>query len=229
MNRFELVVFDWDGTLMDSGARIVTAVQRAIEVSRLPPRSPEQIRDIIGLGMREAVAALFPDTGARARQRLLASYQEAFVRAVAERDATVFPGVANTLRALEAEGRMLAIATGKSRTGLQRDLERAGLGHHFVASRTVDEAPSKPHPAMLEAVMQLCDVEPASTVLVGDTLYDLEMAARAGVPALGVAWGVQPAERLAAVAPLGVIDGIDALAQRLQAWESAAGSASPAQ
>mgnify|MGYP006287020151 CR=1 FL=1 len=225
MTRVELVVFDWDGTLMDSAARIVEAVNAAVAASGLPPRSEDAIRGIIGLGMHEAIEALYPDAGGHAHQRLAAAYRDAFVRAVAERPASLFPGVEGVLGELEAGRRMLAIATGKSRTGLARDLERSGVGHRFVASRTVDESPSKPEPQMLEEVMALCGVGPEATVLVGDTLFDMEMAARAGVPAVAVAWGVHEAARLRPAAPLGVLDRIEQLPQCLHAHEAAPASA----
>jgi phosphoglycolate phosphatase len=221
MKRIELVVFDWDGTLMDSAARIVEAVQAAIAAAGLPPRADERIREIIGLGMGEAIAALYPDESAARHERLAATYRDAFVRAVAERPARLFPGVEAVLAALEAEQRMLAVATGKSRSGLQRDLERSGIGGHFVASRTVDESPSKPDPHMLQEIMALCGVGPDATLVVGDTLFDLEMAARAGVPALGVGWGVHATERLWQAGPLDVLQHIEHLPERLRRHEGA--------
>ncbi|WP_067562156.1 HAD-IA family hydrolase [Halofilum ochraceum] len=219
MKRIELVVFDWDGTLMDSAARIVESVQAATGAAGLPPRSGAEIREIIGLGMGEAIKALYPEEPAERHARLAATYRDAFVRAVADRPADLFPGVESVLGTLEAERRMLAVATGKSRSGLQRDLERAGISGRFVASRTVDESPSKPDPHMLQEIMALCGVGPDATLLVGDTLFDLEMAARAGVPALGVAWGVHAAERLWQAEPLAVLERIEHLPERLRQFE----------
>lgn len=202
----ELVIFDWDGTLMDSGARIVAAIQAAIADSGLPERDPETIRGIIGLGMNEAVAMLYPDARAAARARLMAVYTEAFARAVAEVPATLFAGAIETLARLESAGCLLAIATGKSRHGLHRDLERCGLGGRFVSTRTVDECPSKPHPAMVEEILRECGMEADAALVVGDTLFDLEMAANAGVDAVGVSWGAHPAGRLQTLRPLGILD-----------------------
>jgi phosphoglycolate phosphatase len=222
MKRIELVVFDWDGTLMDSAARIVEAVQAATDAAGLPSRSGAEIREIIGLGMGEAIAALYPDEPATNHTRLAATYRDAFVRAVADRPAHLFPGVETVLGTLEVEHRMLAVATGKSRSGLQRDLERTGIGGRFVASRTVDESPSKPDPHMLHEIMALCGVGPDATLVVGDTLFDLEMAARAGVPALGVAWGAHAAERLWEAEPLAVLERIEQLPERLRQHEQGA-------
>ena len=222
MKRIELVVFDWDGTLMDSAARIVEAVQAATDAAGLPPRSGADIREIIGLGMVEAIAALYPDEPSASHARLAATYQDAFVRAVADRPAELFSGVDRVLGTLEAEHRMLAVATGKSRSGLQRDLERSGIGGRFVASRTVDESPSKPDPHMLHEIMAACGVGPDATLVVGDTLFDLEMAARAGVPALGVAGGAHAAQRLWQAEPLGVLERIEHLPERLRQHEQGA-------
>lgn len=201
----ELVIFDWDGTLINSGARIVSAVRSAIRASGLPERDEESIRAIIGLGMQEAVAALYPDSPATARSRLLSVYTETFARAMAEVPAPLFPGATDTLDRLDAAGCLLAVATGKSRGGLQRDLERVGLGGRFLCTRTVDECPSKPHPAMVEEILRDCGAEPGSALVVGDTLFDLEMAANARVDALGVSWGAHPVEQLERMRPLGIL------------------------
>jgi phosphoglycolate phosphatase len=206
MSACRLVVFDWDGTLMDSAARIVAAVRGAIECSGLEPRSEDAIRHVIGLGMREAVCALYPEMPERAGERLAATYRESFARAVAEQPARLFPGVEDTLAELEARGYLLAVATGKSRSGLMRDLEHSGLAGRFAASRTVDECASKPDPAMLRDLLDTFAVEPASALMVGDTLFDLQMARRAGVPAVGVSWGVHAAGHLLEAGPERVID-----------------------
>lgn len=207
----ELVVFDWDGTLMDSGARIVAAVQSAITASGLPERDPEAIRGIIGLGLHEAVAALYPDAPDEARALLTRTYSESFARAVAEVPASLFPGAVEVLDRLDSAGCLLAVATGKSRGGLHRDMDRAGLSGRFVSTRTVDECPSKPHPAMLQEILFECGVGADAALVVGDTLFDLEMAANAGVDALGVTWGAHPVERLVAAGPRGILNDFEEL------------------
>lgn len=217
MRPRELIVFDWDGTLMDSTARIVTAVQAAIAVTGLPERAPAEIRAIIGLGLNEAVAVLYPDAAEEARRRLARIYGEAFVQTAARTPAELFPGAARVLQRLERAGCLLAVATGKSRAGLQRDLEQTGVGGHFVSLRTVDECPSKPDPAMLEEVMNECGVDARGTLVVGDTLFDLEMAANAGVDAVGVGWGAHSPERLLQAQPLNVVHDFDELDRWLDA------------
>lgn len=202
----ELVIFDWDGTLMDSAARIVAGVQAAIAASGLPPRDAESIRAIIGLGLDEAIATLYPETPDSARLHLIRAYRESFPAAAAEVPSRLFPGAVEALDRLEQAGCLLAVATGKSRRGLQAELERAGLVRRFASTRTVDECPSKPHPAMVEEILAECGADAGSALVVGDTLFDLEMAANAGVAAVGVAWGAHPPARLASARPLGILD-----------------------
>jgi len=224
MSGFRVLVFDWDGTLIDSAARIVEAVHAAIGASGLDSRDDAQIRETIGLGMPEAVAALYPDEPATARERLAAAYREAFVRAAAERPASLFPGAAGALARLDGCGYLLAVATGKSRAGLRRELGRAGLAERFVITRTADECGSKPHPRMLHEILDHCGADPAEALMVGDTLFDMEMAAHAGVPSLGVSWGAHDAERLAGAATEGLVATFDGLLERL---DPAGGRARP--
>ena len=215
MSRFQLVVFDWDGTLMDSEARIVAAVRSAIECADLEPRSDQAIREIIGLGLPEAVRALYPEEPEQARTRLAATYRQAFGRAIAERPAELFPHARETLEALEAAGYLLAVATGKSRAGLQRDLDLTGLHTRFVATRTADECGSKPHPRMLRELLDELGLEPSAALMVGDTLFDLEMAHNAGVPAAAAGWGVHAADRLRAASPEVLLDTLGELPEWL--------------
>lgn len=215
MSPCELVVFDWDGTLMDSAARIVAAVQAGIEATGLPAREDGTIRGIIGLGLDEAVARLYPDATPEARGRLVRSYRKSFVRAAAEQPADLFPGVRETLARLEDAGYLLGVATGKSRSGLRRELAESGIGGHFVATRTADECGSKPHPRMLEELIDFCGVTRDTTLMVGDTLFDLEMAANARVDAVAVSWGVHEPESLEPHASGGLIHSFDELTRRL--------------
>lgn len=219
MRARELIVFDWDGTLMDSTARIVTTVQAAIATSGLSERTPEQIRAIIGLGLEEAVEVLYPETAEEARRRLARIYGETFVQTAARAPAELFPGAAGLLQRLERAGCLLAIATGKSRAGLQRDLEQTGIGDCFASLRTVDECPSKPDPSMLEDVMRECGIDARGTLVVGDTLFDLEMAANAGVDAIGVGWGAHSPDCLLQARPLDVVHDFDELGR----WFDASG------
>lgn len=205
--QYTLIVFDWDGTLMDSAAKIVSAMQSAIADTGLPYRNGAEIREIIGLGLAEAIHALFGDIEFVDQQRLVDRYRYYFV----EGDQTpmpLFAGVEELLTELNALGYQLGIATGKSRRGLQRVLDEHGLGHHFHATRTADETRSKPHPQMLEEVMELIGAGTHETLMIGDTEYDMLMARNAGTHALGVSYGVHEKERLLACGAKGCLNDV---------------------
>lgn len=211
--RFTLLIFDWDGTLMDSEARIVSAFQAAIAALDTQPRSAAQIRDIIGLGLTEATQALYPTASPDLVARLAKTYRDLYLGG----DTTPsrpFPGARAVLRTLRDEGYRLAIATGKARRGLDRVLNETGLEGMFDASRCADEAGSKPHPGMLREILLELGVPARETLMIGDTEYDMEMAGRAGMPALAVSYGVHALERLLRHGPLGHIDDI----RQLPGW-----------
>lgn len=215
MNEFELLVFDWDGTLMDSEARIVACIQAAIRDLELPERDTEATRNIIGLGLREAINTLYPGSDETLHRELTDRYRYHFLVA----DPTpseLFAGAAETLHALDEEGYLLAVATGKGRQGLDKVLKETGLGHLFVSTRTAEETTSKPHPQMLLEIMEELDVAPQSTLMIGDTEYDMEMAVKASAGALAVSYGVHESTRLIRHNPLGCIDAIDQLRPWLQ-------------
>ena len=205
-----LVVFDWDGTLMDSTGQIVAAAMATIGDLGLPEREPEAVRDIIGLGLREGWHRLFPELDADGFAHFVAAYRERFL-SPAFQTARLFEQAAEVVEELAGRGLVLAVATGKSRRGLDRDLGATGLGRFMAASRTAEETRSKPDPAMLLELMQGLGAVPETTVMVGDTEWDLEMARRAGVPAVGAAYGAHARERLEACAPLACIEAIAAL------------------
>jgi phosphoglycolate phosphatase len=192
---FDLIVFDWDGTLMDSAGHIVAAMQHAIQGLGLPPRSDAQLRELIGLGLRDAFGRLYPELDTDATLRLLAEYRQHFLNPPVP-EATLFDGVRETLDQLRVNGYRLAIATGKSRRGLERALADTGLKPLFASSRCADECASKPDPQMIEEILWECEVAPSRALMVGDTEYDMAMARGAGVPALGIGWGVHEPARL---------------------------------
>jgi phosphoglycolate phosphatase len=204
------VVFDWDGTLMDSTGQIVAAASLAIAQLDLPERPPEAIRDIIGLGLRESWQRLFPELGPDDFLPFVTAYRDHFLSPGLQ-TARLFDRAAEVVAELAGRGFVLAVATGKSRRGLDRDLAATGLGRFMAGSRTADETRSKPDPAMLHELMAGLEATPEATLMVGDTEWDLEMARRAGVPAVAVSYGAHPAERLRPFAPLACIDAIDAL------------------
>lgn len=209
MYNFKLLVFDWDGTLMDSEAHIVECMQAAISDLAVDVRSPDEIRNIIGLGLKEAVAALYPDSAPDLVTDLAARYRVHWLARAEE--AALFPGVEETLNLLRDEGFQLAVATGKGRQGLDKVLESTGLGPLFEVTRCSDETQSKPHPLMLQEIMQATGVAPDETLMIGDTEYDMLMARHAGTHPVAVSYGVHSWERLQQHDPLVCLDQITEL------------------
>ncbi len=204
--RFDLIVFDWDGTLLDSQEQIVGSMLATCADLAMAPPPREAIKDIIGLGLPEALDALFPGTGPEVRLRITDTYRHHFLGTTTV--SKLFPGVSDTLHELYAQGYLLAIATGKGRRGLDRSLAETGLEALFHATRCADEAFSKPHPQMLLDLLDLLGVEPAHTLMVGDTEYDMRMADNAGTASLAVNYGVHDEQRLLRHHPLGCINAI---------------------
>lgn len=190
-----LFIFDWDGTLLDSTDRIVAVMQQAIAERGLMPLTDTSIRNIIGLGLPEALRALFPELPDGELAELQAAYSRHFV-AAEDVPCQLFPGVGATLEKLRADGNRLAVATGKSRRGLTRVLAGLGMLDYFDATRCADETRSKPHPQMLHELLDELVVPAGRAVMVGDTEYDMEMAANAGMPRVAVDYGAHSVERL---------------------------------
>lgn len=201
---FKLLIFDWDGTLMDSQARIVSSFQTAIAELGLPSRSPAQIRYIIGLGLEEAIRRLLPETSPEEQYALAECYRTHFVNTALP--TPLFPGVATTLQHLEQAGYWLAVATGKSRRGLNQALLESGLKGLFHVTRCCEETSSKPHPQMLYEIMGELGMSAQESVMIGDTEYDLQMAHHAHMAAVAVSYGVHDKERLLAHRPLRCLD-----------------------
>ncbi len=220
-HRFNLLVFDWDGTLMDSEARIVACIQAAIADLGLEPREVASIRNIIGLGLHEAISTLYPGSDNALHKAMTDRYRYHFLTANPTRS-ELFPGAEETVRGLSEAGFLLAVATGKGRKGLDMVLEETGLGQYFHATRCADESFSKPHPQMLEELMDVLGAEPGETLMIGDTEYDMQMATNARSHALAVSYGVHEKERLLRHNPLHCLDAIDELAGWLQAYHSKA-------
>lgn len=222
--QFELMIFDWDGTLMDSVPRIVSSMQAAARDAEWGELAPDAVANIIGLGLPEAVALLCPGILPAQSARLRECYAHHFVHA----DTTpmaFFDGVeARLARLRQRESLKLAVATGKTRRGLDRIFAETRSGGWFHASRTADETCSKPHPQMLSELLADLAVPASRAVMVGDTEYDLEMARALGMPRVGVSYGVHDVERLAACEPAYIADGVTGLFDWL---EAAAPTASP--
>jgi phosphoglycolate phosphatase len=197
--RYSLIVFDWDGTLIDSASAIVECIQQAARDLGLDVPDRERASHVIGLGLRDSLRHAVPGLPQERIMEFVASYRREFL--ARENRMQLFPGVLEMLEALRARGHALAVATGKSRQGLERALEASGLRAQFASSRCADETEPKPHPAMLHELMRELDAEPAKALMIGDTSHDLRMAAAAGVDALAVSYGAHAANELRALQP----------------------------
>ena len=200
INELKLLIFDWDGTLMDSEAQIVSCMRAAAADLALPERTPDEIRNIIGLGLKEAVATLYPDHDEYLVGQLSGRYREHWLGQLEA--STLFPGVVETLQLLKEEGFLLAVATGKGRRGLDHALASTGLEALFDATRCSDETRSKPHPQMLHEIMDELGVAGELTAMIGDTEYDMAMARNASTHPVAVSYGVHEWERLQQHAPV---------------------------
>ena len=209
MRRYPLLVFDWDGTLIDSAAAIVESLQSACTDIGLKRPEDARARHIIGLGLKDALHYLVPELDERDYSRLVERYRVHFL--ARDRETTLFAGIETGLTALRERGHLLAIATGKSRRGLERALDQTGLRTHFTASRCADEGYSKPHPGMLQAVMEELCIGEERTLMIGDTTHDLQMAANAGVRGLAVSYGAHPRGALLVECPEACVDTVDEL------------------
>ena len=201
--QYRLVVLDWDGTVMDSLGVIVACAQEGARDLGLPVPGDDAIRHLVGLKLDIMAKQLFAQHG-DAQARWIERYSFHWIHTFHDR-LQLLPQARQAVEALDAEGYLLAVATGKSRRGLSRDFESTGLGPIFVASRTVDEAPSKPSPTMLLDLMDELGVRKERTLMVGDTTHDLEMAANAEVDAVGVLCGSHDEATLRGAGPKDVL------------------------
>lgn len=209
-DAYRCLVFDWDGTLADSTAIIVACMQAAIAEHGLPPRPEQAVRDIIGLGLVEAVNCLYADLP-DINPILLADSYRRYYRERYRGNTPLFPGAKEVLSDLNERDYLLAVATGKSRRGLDNSFRESGIGHLFHISRCADETYSKPHPRMLHDIMNVLDVAPEETLMIGDSSYDMEMAQSAGCKAAAVAYGSQERQRLLEYNPLVCLESLDEL------------------
>jgi phosphoglycolate phosphatase len=196
--KIRLAVFDCDGTLVDGQHSIIASMNQVFEAYGLAPPSADAVRHVVGLPLREAIIRLLPDAGEVDHSRLENGYVEAYsaLRRKGAVNDPLFPGAVETLDALDRAGWILGIATGKGRRGLLATLESHGIVGRFANLQTSDRGPGKPNPHMLLNAMSETGAVPADTVMIGDTVYDMEMARRAGTMAVGVAWGYHPQEQL---------------------------------
>jgi len=209
--RFKLLVFDWDGTLMDSQARIVACFQSAIADLGLKKRTQAQILGIIGLGLEQSFATLFPKASTLQWTQLVECYHYHFLNTHAQVPTPLFQGVRETLEILHRAGYWLAVATSKSRKGLNRGLAETKMANVFRSTRCADETRSKPEPQMLQEIMAELGMLPQDTLMIGDSKYDLQMAHNAGIAAVAVSYGVSESAELLKYNPLICLDNLPAL------------------
>ena len=207
--KFDLIVFDWDGTLADSANTIVFSIQGAARDLGVAEPSDEEARYVIGLGLNEAIEHLFP--GLSSQELTLLSERYRYHYLAQDKKISLYKGAYEIIRALHAENFLLAVATGKSRAGLNRAFKSSGLGAFFHASRCADETFSKPHPAMLLELMSHFDVKANRTLMIGDTTHDLIMATNARVSGVGVTYGAHPRKNLKALTPLICVESVTEL------------------
>jgi phosphoglycolate phosphatase len=211
---YKLIVFDWDGTLIDSAATIVQCIQDAARDMGIEVPAEERARHVIGLGLHDSLRHAVPGLAVERYREFADHYRRHFI---GRQDAMVlFPGVMALLEELK-RSRLLAIATGKSRRGLDRALQSGNLARIFAGSRCADETNPKPHPAMLLELMQQFSVNSSDVLMIGDTSHDMEMAKAAGVDALAVAYGAHAEAGLRACGPLGCFPDVASLREWLQA------------
>lgn len=213
--RYDLIVFDWDGTLLDSAALIAETLRVACTRMGLPVPLEEHARHVIGMGMFAALRHVAPELPPERLPELFEHYRAHYLPR--EHLLRPFDGVAELLQGLEGAGHLLAVATGKPRVGLERGFVATGFKPHFVASRCADESHPKPDPDMLLHLMEVTGSEPQRTLMIGDTSHDLMMAHHAGVDALAVSYGAQPRAFLEQHPARGVVDSVPELARWLNA------------
>ena len=223
MEANRLVVFDCDGTLVDSQHAIIASVHEAWKAEGLTPPDDEMVRTGVGLRLDFAIPRLAPDENAAMHTRLTERYKLAFrrIRQQPDHEEPLYPGTLDALRAVEASGALLAVATGKSRRGLLATLERHGILDMFVSLKTAESGPSKPDPAILRDAIAESGAAPGTTAMVGDTVFDISMARAAGAYAVGVSWGYHPANELRRARAACVIDRFADLAGKLETFWSA--------
>jgi phosphoglycolate phosphatase len=212
--RYDLIVFDWDGTLADSTTIIARSIRDALRDMGEAVPDEDAARYVIGLGLADALRTVAPALPPERHSELVVHYRNRYL--AAEDDISLFDGAAQLLDDLERFGYYLAVATGKSRRGLDRVLERNGLTARFHATRCADEGHPKPHPDMLLHLMDRLGVAPEATLMIGDTTHDLMLARNAGVSAVAVTYGAHAHEPLASLAPLATVHSMIELAQWLR-------------
>lgn len=211
--RYPVIIFDWDGTLMDSIDKIVACVkQAAINCDVLAPET-KAIQNIIGLSLDNAMLALFPSLPSRQKTEIINAYRQCYLSS--EHQQTPFyPGIKRCLMALKEKGYKLAVATGKGRNGLNKMLQQEQVEDLFCVTYCAEETASKPDPLMLHNILKKFDIEASQALMIGDSSYDLEMANNAGIDCIGVTYGVHDENILSAFNPIALLDNLSEQLER---------------
>lgn len=204
-----LYIFDWDGTVSNSLDKIVQCVQKAAQAIDVERRSVNEIKSIIGLSLPKAIETLYPDLHGRQRESMAEEYSQAYVND--DTPTPLFQGVEETLTQLKERGHTLAVATGKTRKGLDRVFTHSCVTQHFSSSRCADETASKPDPLMLFELMGELGFHPQQSVMIGDTTFDMEMAKNAGIKRVGVSFGSHHESQLVPYQPEAILNTFDEL------------------
>lgn len=212
MNHYKLYIFDWDGTLMDSVGRIVSSMQAAAKIANLPIPSTDDAKSIIGMSLEKAVGHLFPAAKQTEREFLFQQYKKQYLD-VNETPTPLFEHTVELLEYLNQQNKWVTVATGKARAGLERIWATTNTKHYFHASRTADDAESKPHPEMIYQLLEEFNVNAADAVMIGDSLFDMKMAQAAGVDRIAVTMGAASKEALADFQPKAIVDSVKELAE----------------
>ena len=203
--KYKAIVFDWDGTLMDSITKIVETMQSSAKHHGYPVPDYDQAKDVIGISLLPALKQLFNIHDEIAAMELLHTYKEHF-KEHTQTDSPLFSGAVELLETLKQRGYLLAVATGKGRQGLNSNWHHSNTEHFFTASKTADDAQSKPSPDMLQQILSELDLSADQVLMVGDTTYDMAMAEAINIDRIGVSFGVHSADTLQKHKPLAVID-----------------------
>lgn len=211
--RYQMIVFDWDGTVMDSASAIVESIQAASRDLGLPEPPDARARHVIGLGLGDALRYAVPELPSHRYEEMVDRYRHHYLSR--DNELRLFSGMSELLTGLSNRGFLLAVATGKSRLGLSRALKVCGLEAFFDATRCADQCMSKPHPQMLLELMDEFALSPEDLLMIGDTTHDLTMAANAKVDAVGVAYGAHEREVLLTCSPRSVVESVEQLSDWL--------------
>jgi len=220
MNKpLRLVIFDCDGTIVDSQHTIVACMQYGFEINDVDIPTAEAIRRTVGLSLLEGIGRLAPDHPVETHKRLVDGYRTAFkeMKARSDHHEAMYPGMENVITRLDDEGYLLGVATGKSLAGLKDTLASHGLRERFLTLQTADINPGKPHPGMIESALRESGAEIENAVMIGDTTFDMEMARNAGALAIGVSWGYHGSEELIEAGAEVVVDHSDDLLHQVAA------------